>query len=101
MSAQSRILSRFARMPLVAGGRRVNGEGLANVLACCSVASPTCVVSFKSPSGIVHSVDVSADSLYEAAAIGLSMLRQDGWVDQVLPVFSWMSRCAPLSRRTQ
>jgi hypothetical protein len=69
----------------VVAAARVDGEGLANMLACCSVAARTCVVSFKGPSGIVHSVEVSADSLYEAAAIGLSMLRQDGWVDQVAP----------------
>jgi hypothetical protein len=43
------------------------------------------VVSFKSAGGITHAVDVTADSLYEAAAIGLSMLRQDGWVAQVAP----------------
>jgi hypothetical protein len=55
------------------------------VLACCSVAVRTCVVSFRSPSGVIHSVEVTADSLYEAAAIGLSMLRQDGWVAQVAP----------------
>jgi hypothetical protein len=49
------------------------------------VAVRTCVVSFKSPSGVIHSVEVSADSLYEAAAIGLSMLRQDRWVDEIAP----------------
>ncbi len=40
-----------------------------------------CVVSFRSVAGVVHSVEVTAGSLYEAAALGLSLLRQDGWVD--------------------
>jgi hypothetical protein len=43
------------------------------------------VVSFRSAGGITHSVDVTAESLYEAAAMGLAMLRQDGWVAQVAP----------------
>jgi hypothetical protein len=30
-------------------------------------------------------VDVSADSLYEAAIVGFSLLKQDGWVDPVAP----------------
>jgi hypothetical protein len=45
----------------------------------------TCVVSFRSVPGVVHSIEVSAGSLYEAAALGLSLLRQDGWVAQVAP----------------
>jgi hypothetical protein len=28
-------------------------------------------------------VSVTAESLYEAAALGLSLLRRDGWVDQI------------------
>jgi len=28
-----------------------------------------------------HSVEVAAESVYEAAAVGISMLRQDGWAD--------------------
>jgi hypothetical protein len=30
-------------------------------------------------------VEVTADSLYEAAALGLSVLRQSGWVAQIAP----------------
>ena len=44
-----------------------------------------CTVSFTGPSGIRHSVDVSADSLYEAAVVGLSLLKQGDWVDPVAP----------------
>ena len=49
------------------------------------IATKTCTVSFTGPSGVRHSVDVSADSLYEAAIVGFSLLKQDGWVDPVAP----------------
>lgn len=45
----------------------------------------TCTVSFKSPSGIAHSVEVQAESLYEAAALGLGLLRKDGWIEGLGP----------------
>jgi hypothetical protein len=45
----------------------------------------TCTVRYTNPSGVSHSVDVSADSLYEAAILGFSLLKQDGWVDPVAP----------------
>jgi hypothetical protein len=44
-----------------------------------------CSVSFIGLSGISHSVEVTAESLYEAAVIGLNLLRQDGWADAVAP----------------
>ena len=43
----------------------------------------TCTVSFTAPSGVRHSVEVSADSLYEAAILGLTLLKQADWVDPV------------------
>src|SRR5947207_12356634 len=49
------------------------------------MATKTCTVSFTGPSGVCHSVEVSADSLYEAAIVGFSLLKQDGWVDPVAP----------------
>src|SRR5947208_1435014 len=45
----------------------------------------TCSVSFTGPSGVRHSVEVSADSLYEAAIVGFSLLKRDGWVDPIAP----------------
>jgi hypothetical protein len=39
------------------------------------------LVSFVGPSGLRHSVEVAAESVYEAAAVGISMLRHDGWTD--------------------
>ena len=42
-------------------------------------------VSVTGPSGVRFSVDVTAESLYEAAALGLSLLRQDDWVEAIAP----------------
>lgn len=44
-----------------------------------------CTVSFTGVSGVRHSVEVTAESLYEAAVVGLSLLKKDGWVDNVGP----------------
>jgi hypothetical protein len=41
----------------------------------------TCTVAVTDARGSRHSVDVLADSLFEAAALGLKLLRDDGWVD--------------------
>jgi len=41
----------------------------------CSVADQTCTVSFTDSSGIKHSAVVTADSLFEAAILGLKVLR--------------------------
>src|SRR3954451_10829732 len=49
------------------------------------MAPKTCTVSLTGPSGVRHSVEVSADSLYEAAIVGFSLLKHDGWVDPVAP----------------
>jgi hypothetical protein len=50
-----------------------------------AVAVRACTVSFTGPSGVRHSVEVSAESVYEAAALGLSQLRRDEWADQISP----------------
>jgi hypothetical protein len=47
------------------------------------MATKTCTVRFAGPLGVCHSVEVSAESLYEAAIVGFSLLKQDGWVDPV------------------
>ena len=44
-----------------------------------------CTVSFKSATGISHSVEVQAETLYEAAGIGLARLKKDGWVEGLGP----------------
>ena len=45
----------------------------------------SCTVSFKSATGISHGVDVEAETLYEAAAIGLARLKKDGWIEGLGP----------------
>jgi hypothetical protein len=45
----------------------------------------SCVVSFTGPTGIRHSVEVMAESLYEAAALGLSLLRKEEWAEPIAP----------------
>jgi hypothetical protein len=49
------------------------------------VAQRACSVSFVGPSGVRHSVDVTAESLYEAAILGVAALRADRWADQIAP----------------
>ena len=44
-----------------------------------------CSVSFKSATGISDSVDVEAETLYEAAAVGLARLKKDGWIEGLGP----------------
>lgn len=45
----------------------------------------TCTVSFVGASGVKHSVNVPGESLYEAAALALSVFRQSEWSDQIAP----------------
>ena len=61
------------------------GEQKANVIRWRTVALRTCTVSFAGPSGVRHSVEVTAESIYEAAALGISALKSDGWVDAIAP----------------
>lgn len=49
------------------------------------MALRTCVVSFKDARGIRHSVDVEAESLYEAAVLGITRLNEDPWVEKIGP----------------
>ena len=44
-----------------------------------------CTVGFKAATGINHSVDVEAETLYEAAAMGLARLKKDGWIEGLGP----------------
>jgi hypothetical protein len=44
-----------------------------------------CTVSVVGPTGVRHAVDVTAESLYEAAILGLSLLREAGWADPIPP----------------
>ena len=44
-----------------------------------------CNVSFTGPTGISHSVEVMAETLFEAAGLGLAILRQADWIDAIAP----------------
>ena len=50
-----------------------------------AVALRTCTVSFVGPSGIRHSVEVTAESVCEAAALGISALKNSRWADGIAP----------------
>jgi hypothetical protein len=43
----------------------------------------SCTVSFRGVSGVRHSVELDAESVFDAAIRGLALLRRDGWVDNV------------------
>jgi len=45
----------------------------------------TCVVSFVDSTGIRHSVEVAAESVFEAAALAVREFRRHPWVDDVEP----------------
>jgi hypothetical protein len=47
------------------------------------VPARVCTVSFADPSGIVHSVDVAAETLFEAAALAIKEFRAAGIADAV------------------
>jgi hypothetical protein len=44
-----------------------------------------CTPSFTGPSGVRHGVEVTAETLYERAALGLALLRKDGWTEAIAP----------------
>lgn len=60
-------------------GWRTKGED-ANLLP---VAVRTCRVSCRDLRGIEHTVEVTADSVYEAVAQALRVFREDTWVDEI------------------
>jgi hypothetical protein len=53
------------------------------VLFSATVPVRACIVSFKGVSGIRHSVDVQADTLYEAVVLAVKRFREDIWSEQV------------------
>src|SRR5688500_13543855 len=50
------------------------------------MAPKTCTVTVRDSNGSRHSVQVLAESLYEAAAQGLKLLRDAEWVDTLGPM---------------
>lgn len=47
------------------------------------MAIRTCSVTITDARGVRHTVDVTAESLFEAAVLALTMFRTDGWTETV------------------
>ena len=43
-----------------------------------------CIVSFKDMRGIRHATEVEAESLFEAAVLGIRRLNEDPWLEKVV-----------------
>lgn len=58
------------------------GEETANLLTCELMAElRSCRVPYQDADGIRHSVEVTAETLYEAAVLGMTALRAAGWIN--------------------
>lgn len=84
------MLARYVALPLYHCKRQYLqrnffSEENTNLAILFGLPPRSCTVSFTGPSGIRHSVEVTAETLYEAAALGLSMLRKEDWADPVAP----------------
>src|SRR5438046_1020081 len=61
-----------------------DGEEIANMLRP-SMAGKRCRVGFQDTDGVRHQTEVEAESLYEAAALGLKALKTSDWIDVIGP----------------
>jgi hypothetical protein len=82
-------------MALGRGRCRGNSDGRLAHVACSpfirytdAVGARICVVSFCDPDGIRHSVEVSAASLFEAAALALKEFRTSSLADAAKPALA-------------
>jgi hypothetical protein len=48
-----------------------------------TVALRPCIVSFKDMRGIRHAAEIEAESLYEAAVLGIRRLNEDPWLEKI------------------
>jgi hypothetical protein len=58
---------------------------MANYIECVAMPLRMCTVGFKAATRISHSVEVEAESLMEAAGLGLARLKKDGWIEGLGP----------------
>jgi hypothetical protein len=49
------------------------------------LAAKTCLVTVTDGRGVRHTVEVQAESLFEAGALGLSALKKDAWTEGIGP----------------
>jgi hypothetical protein len=61
------------------GRRRIKGE---TICYPDRVPPRSCVVTLTDSRGIRHSVEVTAESLFEAGVLAVSVLRNAGWVEE-------------------
>ena len=61
-------------------GQRTSGEPA----TLSRVPLRSCAVTITDARGVRHTVDVVAESLLEAAVLGVQVLRRDGWIDGVV-----------------
>jgi hypothetical protein len=63
------------------------GECKANMLACLVMSSRSCRVTMRDSEGIEHTAEVTAETLYEAVALGLTAIRKSSWVEDIAQNF--------------
>ena len=64
-------------------GNIAHGEQKENHAALPRMALRSCLVSCRDLTGTEHTVEVTAESLYEAVAQALGILRGDMWVQEI------------------
>ena len=55
------------------------------MLSSSPVPLKTCLVSFTDAIGLTHTAEVEADTLYEAAILGVCRLKRDPWTNPIGP----------------
>jgi hypothetical protein len=55
------------------------------VISSLAVNVRECIVSYKDARGIRHSTQVEAESLYEAAVLGVCRMNNDPWLEKIGP----------------
>jgi hypothetical protein len=70
---------------ILGSGRKAHGEQEAKMLPSTPVPLKSCNVTVTDSAGISHTVEVVAESLFEAAAMGLAALKKDGWTNPIGP----------------
>jgi hypothetical protein len=78
---------REPRCPTDSQHWRTNGESV--TLSC--VVLRTCTIAVKDIRDVEHSIEVTAETLYEAIATALAALQQDNWVEEIGQGFTTVS----------
>ena len=65
----------------------------------CFVVHRTCTVTVKDIRDVDHSIEVTAETLYEAIATALAALQKDNWVGEIRPGIHNGDCCCPAAAR--